>query len=181
MPSLADYRLRPMQQSDQDPVLAWRNQTHIRAVMFTDDIITPQQHAEWFARTLRRADVDYRILLYRDKPAGLANATNFNPKQKSCYWGFYLGEPDLPKGSGMIMGILMLKHIFKSHDIDTVYSEVFDFNTASLKLHDKLGFVTLADKTRNMLKNNNEHAVLTLTLDRKTWLRNQDQLIETIS
>ncbi len=175
MPELSEYHLRAMQARDKDTVLYWRNQPHVRACMFNDGIISSQQHEKWFRNTLARKDVDYRILEHREKAVGLANATRFSADGKSCHWGFYLGVRPLPKGSGSIMAQLMLHHLFDSYDFDTIFGEVLAFNIASLKLHEKFGFMVL-DTTRTIDRHGKKETVLQLALKREQWNRRQEKL-----
>ena len=39
--------LRPVEASDQDRILAWRNSTDVRAYMYTDHLISPDEHSRW--------------------------------------------------------------------------------------------------------------------------------------
>lgn len=176
MPDIKDYTLRAMQITDLDIVHHWRNLPHIRACMFNDAIISSQDHANWFKQTLAKNDVDYQILIYQGHPAGLANATDFDSTSKSCHWGFYLGEQDLPKGSGTIMARLMLEYLFKKYDINTIISQVFSFNQASLKLHEKLHFRIQPEHIKTVKKNGRDETVLTLSLDRTRWKRTSAEL-----
>ena len=41
--------LRPLQADDKDQILAWRNSPDVRAYMYTDHVISPDEHARWFA------------------------------------------------------------------------------------------------------------------------------------
>ena len=169
MPDLDDYTIRPVQKSDCDRVLHWRNQDHVREYMFSDGTISAQQHKEWFTRILDSDDSDYQILLFGERPIGLANATRIDQDKHQCHWGFYLGEADAPKGSGSAMARLMLDHLFKHYDIETIIGEVFSFNTASLKLHEKFGFQQLPHTQKTVLKNGAQEPVITLALQRDYW------------
>ena len=41
--------LRPLEAEDRDRILAWRNSPDVRAYMYTDHVIAPDEHAAWFA------------------------------------------------------------------------------------------------------------------------------------
>ena len=169
MPDIDNFKLRPMQNEDMNIILEWRNKAHIRAFMFNDNIIDPKEHEEWFSRTLALENVDYEILEYGNKPVGLANATRIDDNKRSCHWGFYLGESDMPRGTGTIMGTLMIEHIFSHHPVDTIYGEIFEFNTASLKLHEKLGFTKISEPLKKALGNGRQEEVVVFSLCRNDW------------
>ncbi len=172
MPDDTDFSLRPMDVSDLDRVLRWRNRADVKAYMFTDADISVDEHAAWFDRTLHRDDVDYQIVEYQNTPVGLANAIDIDGDE--CHWGFYLGEPDLPKGSGSALARLMLKHIFDTHKVRRIHAEVFEFNIASLKLHEKFGFTRQDSASRTVTKNDRPEKVIALTLDHAIWLQRQN-------
>ncbi|MCG6174530.1 UDP-4-amino-4,6-dideoxy-N-acetyl-beta-L-altrosamine N-acetyltransferase, partial [Anoxybacillus sp. LAT_31] len=50
MSLLESARLEDMNSSHLEMVLSWRNQEHIRSVMFHDQIISLEEHRKWFDR-----------------------------------------------------------------------------------------------------------------------------------
>jgi UDP-4-amino-4,6-dideoxy-N-acetyl-beta-L-altrosamine N-acetyltransferase len=163
------FRLRPLTEQDSQTVHNWRNQAHVKAVMFSDNEISADAHDSWMHDILQRSDVDYQIIEYDNKPLGLANAVQIDAASASCHWGFYLGDTQAPKGCGSMLATLMLQHIFDSHTVNTIYGEVFAFNIASLKLHEKFGFERLDDVTKTVDKNGRQENVITLSLNRERW------------
>ena len=126
----SDFTLRAMRADDIDIVRKWRNLEQVKTYMFTDSDISKEEHKTWFDLTLLSDDSDYQIVEYQNKAVGLANAIKINKVAGNCSWGFYLGDSNYPKGTGTMLALLMLKHIFKTHPIQTIYGEVFEFNTA---------------------------------------------------
>lgn len=49
-------RLRLLEEADLPMTLAWRNQDHIRRWFLNSDVITPEQHAAWYAAYQDRDD-----------------------------------------------------------------------------------------------------------------------------
>lgn len=68
-----DFTLRPMLLGDIDTVLRWRNLEHIRANMYTDQIITPEEHRQWFSDVLSKKMPN--ILFLNTKEIRLDNLT----------------------------------------------------------------------------------------------------------
>ena len=163
------FKLRSLSPDDVDTVRHWRNQDHVKAYMFTDNEISTDEHSRWFTTALQHNDNDYLIVEYYDQPIGLANAVKIDPVTRSCHWGFYLGEASVPKGCGTALASLMLKHIFDTHSVDTIYAEVFEFNIASLKLHKKFGFTENSQLSRIVTKNNKQEKVIAFSLVRDTF------------
>ena len=158
-----------MCEDDKDMLLRWRNQNHIKAYMFSDNDITPEEHRAWMEKMLLDVTSDYQVIEFQNQPIGLANAVDIDLDKKTCHWGFYLGETTTPKGSGSQLASLMIHHIFDTYEIDTIYGEVFEFNTASLKLHDKFGFTIIDENSKTVLKNNKQEKVFVLSLSRDKW------------
>ena len=163
-----DFFLRPMTDKDLDIVHEWRNRDGVRQSMFNPQTIELENHTKWFKKTLSQLDVDYQILEYLGKPIGQANATNIDSVNNSCDWGFYLGEEDAKKGSGTVLGLLMLDYLFNHYQLEKVSTQILEKNLASLGLHKKLGFNDngqIEKELSNKLKTN----VLLMSLDNNTW------------
>lgn len=169
-----DYKLRPMITADMEQVFNWRTKPEIADYMFGNSDFTMEQHERWFQRVLNDDKVDYRILTYTGEAIGLANAVDIDLAERSCFWGFYIGASDAAKGSGTIMGNLMIEHIFNKYDIDCIYGEAFAFNEASLRLHDKLGFKQRPDLFYEELKKGQPERIIVMQLyrDRYTPVKN---------
>ncbi|OPX88181.1 MAG: hypothetical protein A4E53_02127 [Pelotomaculum sp. PtaB.Bin104] len=133
-------KLRPMQEFDLDRVLQWRNSDRIRANMFSDHIISEEEHLQWF-KQLKKEQNAYLVFQFNDRPVGLVYFTDIDRYNNKCFWGFYLGETGLPQGAGLLMGYWGLEFVFNDLKIRKLCSEVFAFNTASIKYHKKLGFI----------------------------------------
>ena len=134
------YRLRPMAETDLRTVLRWRNSARVRAVSFGDHEIAWDEHVAWFARS--QADDSASLLIFERSaiPCGVVNFTGIDRDAGSCEWSFYLGDPELPKGTGTVMGFFALERAFAGLDLDRVVARTFLRNQASVRYHDRLGF-----------------------------------------
>lgn len=164
-----DFVLRPMSFKDMELVLAWRNKQHIRYNMYTDHLISPDEHKKWFQSIFTRSDVEYHIFEYQKKPLGVANVTEIDHRNSKCYWGFYLGENDGPKGVGAVMELFTLTYIFEEIGIRKICCEVFSFNMATIKLHKKFGFHEEGCLHKHILKNGKYEDVVILALFKEDW------------
>ena len=81
------YRIRPVCVNDKDMLLRWRNQNHVKAYMFSDNDITPEEHRAWMGKMLLDVTSDYQIIEFQDQPIGLANAVDIDLDNKTCHWG----------------------------------------------------------------------------------------------
>ncbi|MGE5701489.1 MAG: UDP-4-amino-4,6-dideoxy-N-acetyl-beta-L-altrosamine N-acetyltransferase [Clostridia bacterium] len=166
-----DYLLREMEESDLELVLHWRNSERIRASMYTDKIISWEDHCAWFSRMRENNGIDYRIFEYLGRPIGLVNFTGIDRENRKCHWGFYLGETDVPRGIGTVMGYLGLEYAFESLLLRKICGEAFSFNQASINYHKRLGFREEGLFVKHILKSGNYEDVVSFALFQDEWIK----------
>jgi UDP-4-amino-4,6-dideoxy-N-acetyl-beta-L-altrosamine N-acetyltransferase len=175
-----DYQLRPLQESDLEMVLSWRNSERVRANMYTDHIISLEEHQTWFKKIKDEPTVDYLICEFQNHPIGLVYFTNIDKNNNKCYWGFYLGETATPLGSGGALSFISMEYIFEIVDFRKVCSEVLSFNNKSLKLHKRLSFQEEGCFKKHIYKNLEYQDVICLALFQEDWLQNKNDIAEIV-
>lgn len=91
-------RLRLLDESDLPMTLAWRNQDRVRKWFINSDLITYEQHREWFDN-YRTRDDDFVFIVEetRDllKPIGQVSIYNIDTVERRAEFGrIIIGEPD---------------------------------------------------------------------------------------
>lgn len=180
MPNREDYQLRKLEKSDLEMVLNWRNSERIRSNMYTDHVINLDEHLTWYERIKDDKTCIYLICEYQHKPIGLIYFTEIDKNNSKCYWGFYLGELEIPLGSGSVLGFLSMEYIYEIIAIRKVCSEVLAFNEKSLNLHKKLLFQEEGIFRKHIYKNNEYQDVICLALFKDIWLENKDKLAKIV-
>jgi UDP-2,4-diacetamido-2,4,6-trideoxy-beta-L-altropyranose hydrolase len=71
--------LRRAELSDCYPVWEWKNAPDVRAVSWTTEEIAYDAHRHWFARALRRPDLQLDIVMLDDTPIGSVRLDRFGP------------------------------------------------------------------------------------------------------
>ena len=130
--------IRQAHHEDLGLLFAWRNNSEIRRFMFNQECIALDKHQQWFEAALQQQDSCLLIYEIDNVALGCTNFSNAIAGQVS-EWGFYTA-PDAPKGCGSLMGRLVLDHAFVTLGIDKVCAEVLDYNLASIRMHEKIGF-----------------------------------------
>lgn len=125
---------------DLDKILVWRNQEHIRSVMFNEDIILWDQHVSWYNDLMKSQYKISKIFSVNNVDYGILNINEIDRHSNKCSWGFYLGEKKAPKGTGLLLGYTSLEFIFNELKIRKLCAEVIESNNISCKFHEKLGF-----------------------------------------
>ena len=130
--------IRRMSVVDLERVLGWRNHPSVRAFMYTQHEIAPQEHVRWF----ERASVEARrhLLIYEEEgvPCGFVNFTETNAGRNSA-WGFY-AAPEAPRGAGRRMGRAGLAYGFDHIGFHKISGEALAHNEKSIRFHLTLGF-----------------------------------------
>lgn len=172
------YALRPMTDTDLDRVLAWRNSERVRSCMFSEQLIAPEEHLAWWERAKSSPTSVHLIFEVSGAPQGVVNFTSIDHRDSRCFWGFYIGAEDAPRGTGTIMGILALDYAFRTLGIRKVCAEVIGFNTASLGYHRKLGFAQEGCLTRQVLRGSRYEDVLLFALFAEDWSEARGSLVQ---
>ncbi|MCG7657650.1 UDP-2,4-diacetamido-2,4,6-trideoxy-beta-L-altropyranose hydrolase [Wielerella bovis] len=130
--------IRPAQLADSRLLYTWRNHADIRRFMLHTDEIAWETHEKWYVA--QETNPDYILLIYQENDIPLGSL-NFTRVQNNLWeWGFY-AAPNAPRGTGTKMGRLALAYAFSELAADEVSGHVLPHNVASLRLHEKLGFV----------------------------------------
>jgi len=144
--------------------------------MFSDHIITVDEHLAWFRSINQREDVKCLVFEFECRPVGLMYFTQIDRDNSKCAWGFYLGEETLPKGTGSAMGFLGVEFAFVDLGVRKLSGEVLAFNTASIRFHKRLGFVEEGHFVEHVVKNGKYEDVLSFALFKDHWQRNKSEL-----
>ena len=175
MNNYESYSIRPIESIDKDCILQWRNSDRVRCNMYSDHVISQQEHDAWFARALADTPGSYLIFLYKDKPMGFVSFTNISTANGRCYWAFYLGETDVPRGAGSVMEFFALDYAFLTLKIRKLCCEVFTFNGSVIKLHEKFGFVQEGRFVEHYLKNGKYEDIVCLAKFGATWIDEREK------
>lgn len=138
-PTFERCSLRPLAAENLSMVLEWRNHPDIRGSMLQQHEITPAEHAAWFERV--SGDPTRKLLVgwERGSPIGFVHLTNATSGGVSD-WGFY-AAPGAPRGSGTKLCASALDLAFRELALHKVCGQALGFNKASVRVHEKLGFV----------------------------------------
>ncbi len=175
--SRGDFKLRPVEEADLERLLGWRNLPEIRSFMYTDHVISMEEHRTWFARLSADATRLTWIFERDGKPLGVVNVTDIE-RSGTCRWGFYIGDSSAPKGSGLAMGFVALKMLFEERGMRKVSGEVIAFNESSLGFHKRLGFVEEGRLRQHVLRNGRHEDVILFSMLNEEWKRHKAALEE---
>ena len=142
MTSPAHVCLRPATADDSARMLNWRNQPDVAQWMYSDHVISAEEHEVFMARVLKDPDRRYWIIELDGAPVGLANLADISQTNRKAFWAFYLADPATRgKGVGAFVEVFVLDFAFRELGLQKLCCEVLIENEAVWKTHESFGFV----------------------------------------
>lgn len=144
-------RLRLLEERDLPMTLAWRNQDHIRKWFLHSDVITPEQHWNWF-RSYAQRDDDFVFVIEETvdlrKPVGQISLYNIDWNRKLAEYGRVLiGEPDAAgRGLAKEATEVLLGYAFGPLGLQEVHLKVYSNNAPAVAIYRSCGFRDVAEE-----------------------------------
>lgn len=135
----ASLSARRMCEYDLECVLAWRNHPDVRRFMLTQHEIELSEHRAWFDRVSK--DEKYALLVIEENKQAVGCVIFTGAQTKATAdWSFYTAPSSRP-GTGKRICAAGLDFAFKELGVHKVAGQVLDFNIASIRVHQHLGFI----------------------------------------
>lgn len=131
--------LREMTEDDLPMVLSWRNRESVRNNMYTNHVISEEEHQRWWDSQSANPKTRLLVAVLGDTEVGVVTFTNYTGKNGLATWAFYAGD-SAAKGVGSMMEVAALKYAFSELAIRKLECQVLDFNMPVVNLHLKHGF-----------------------------------------
>ncbi|MCC5464037.1 UDP-4-amino-4,6-dideoxy-N-acetyl-beta-L-altrosamine N-acetyltransferase [Pelosinus baikalensis] len=175
----ADFSLRKITENDLKGVLKWRNSDHIRNNMFSDHMITLEEHYKWFNK-IKEDNCNLHLIFEKQSVSvGMTYFTDFDISNQVCSWGFYLGEKSLPRGMGTVLGFLSLEYSFEILGIEKLCGEVLGFNIPSIRLFQRLGFKESSVR-QHVYKSHSYQDVVLFEMLKEEWKQHKRRIFSEI-
>jgi UDP-4-amino-4,6-dideoxy-N-acetyl-beta-L-altrosamine N-acetyltransferase len=166
----AEVTLRAVADADSDRLLAWRNAPQVAAYMYADHVITPDEHARWFAGIPGDARRAYWIIAVDGTPAGLANFYDIDRTHGRAAWAYYIADPGARgRGVGSYVEYWMIEQAFGPMGLRKLWCEVLAANEPVLRLHRTFGFTEEARLRGHVVKGGQPLDVVGLGLLADEW------------
>lgn len=138
--------LRDVARDDLEMVRNWRNDPATREFMLSQEIITPEQQQAWFDRLQSDTSQRHWLILYRDRPIGVAYIKTINEgetlEQPTLVEpGLYIADLDY-RGNILAFAptLLMNDYCFDGLRAHQLQATVMAGNEAALRYNEKLGY-----------------------------------------
>lgn len=164
-------RARLMVKDDLESMLSWRNHPEVKRFMLTQHEITPDEHWAWFEESSKDQSKALLVIEEHGIPIGTVHFTGVK-ENGTAEWSFH-SAPHSPKGTGYKICTSALQFAFRNLSVNKVSSRVLAFNTASLKLHHRLGFKDEGILREHQLVGNEHIDIYCLGILMGEWLEQQ--------
>jgi UDP-2,4-diacetamido-2,4,6-trideoxy-beta-L-altropyranose hydrolase len=145
-------------------VLNWRNSDEIRLNMFTNHVISMEEHSQFIEKLKDDHNNFYWLVREGSTPIGVVSAQKIDTTAESCFLGIY----SMSRGAGT----RILRHFFNlwfsSLNMKTVLCEVLEDNINALEFYKRNGFIK-TDNARLIDRNGNKKKVLEMIVDKHTY------------
>lgn len=161
--------------ADQEKLRDLRNEPEVRKAMYTDHIISVEEHNAWLSASTNNSRVkNHLVYLRRDggeerELAGFVAMIRIDALNKNCHWAFYLSKKFQHRGIGFCLEFKFLDMMFLIEDMEKVNCEVIDGNNSVVRMHAKFGFEQEGFLKDYVVKDGARVGVHVLGLTRARW------------
>jgi len=136
--------------------------------MLSQHEITLTEHRAWFDRVSRDKTCALLVIEECFRPLGCVIFSGVE-KNATADWSFY-SAPGSPAGNGTRICATALDFAFSELQIHKVGGQVLDFNHASIRIHQRLGFTQEGNLREHSLINGTHHNLFCFGVLSSEWL-----------
>jgi [ribosomal protein S5]-alanine N-acetyltransferase len=147
--------LRPWHPDDKPSLIrhannrnVWRNLTH----MFPHPYTHTDADAWVSVANQPSSSLHYAIVLESEAVGGIGAIAGEGISQRTAQFGYWLGEAHWHKGIATAAARAMIGHLGSTHAFSRLEAPVFEWNTRSMRVLEKVGFVREGVLTRSVFK-----------------------------
>lgn len=161
-----------------DKVREIRNEVSVRRNMYTDHLISKEEHADWLTSLIGREDRQFFAVKQGDDVIGGVGLSAINMKHKRADWAYFLTGAVRGAGIGPALEFSMIDFAFEIFDLCKLNCEVIAWNSPVVKLHKRFGFVEEGTRRHHVWRNGAPHDVVLLGLTDDEWRKSRAMLTE---
>ncbi|MCM1251740.1 MAG: GNAT family N-acetyltransferase [Clostridium sp.] len=146
--------LRPMEISDTDNIVAWRNNPRVRHNFIYQGLFTVEGHLNWIKTQVEPGHVAQFIICEKetDRAVGSVYFRDIDRERKCAEYGIFIGEDDaVGKSYGTQAARLALSYAFLDMQLAFVFLRVFADNTGARTSYERAGFQLVTNKKEEII------------------------------
>ena len=172
MPS--NVTLRPMNESDTDMVVGWRNNPAVRQNFILQNTLTREDHLAWYHNRVETGEVAQFIIMVQDgsvgQPVGSVYLRDIDAVHRHAEFGIFIGE-DAARGHGVgsQAARLILDYAFETLKLHKVFLRVLASNHSAVKSYEKAGFRQEGLFREHVFLNGKANDLIFMAILRQEW------------
>lgn len=152
-----------------------RNQESVRQLMFTDHVVSLDEHFAWIDKLEKEKRQIVFVVLLNEQVLGVVSINSLDLSHKKSDWAFYLD--DNSRGFlGAVLEFFIINYAFDVLGLEKLNCEVIETNPSVVKMHLKFGFLEEGFRRSNIVKNEKRIGVYLLGLTKADWYVKRDML-----
>ena len=168
--------------ADKASLREWRNDPAVSKWMYTNHVISEDEHSLWFDAMLADSSKVYWKIVADGVAVGSVFLTGFSNQRSSCEWGMYLADVNARgKGVAQAACALSFRYAFNELAVDVVKCEAVAQNENAIGLYESVGFVRTGLQTDAVKRDNEMLSVVTLELTRDSWNMSESNVLQKLS
>lgn len=135
--------LRPVKYEDCEQIRIWRNSRDVYYNMYTWEQITPEMQEKWYRERVYNNEKNkyFMVCIKDERPIGLISLNNIDYNNRRTDFAYYIANPaDRVPLRSVEAERLILNYAFRNLGLNKVCCEVFVYNKAVVRFHEKFGF-----------------------------------------
>jgi UDP-4-amino-4,6-dideoxy-N-acetyl-beta-L-altrosamine N-acetyltransferase len=164
-------------ETQQFELLAIRNQPIIRESSYTQHIIAEDEHRDWLKKIGTDDRFDFFGVIFDQKIVGGAGIQREYTEAREAEWSFYLSEHAHGQGIGLALGVAAMNLFFSQFELERLLGEALSNNVSSLSFHEKLGFIVVGEKKRQLSEGGHEELVQIFAVTADQWINRRRELM----
>lgn len=161
-------------------ILKWRNSPTVREKMYTQRIISLEEHLAWWKGISKKDDVKYFICEFEEMPVGVVSFININLYAGHASWAFYT-DPNANKKTAAWLELLALDYAFSDLGLRKLNCEVLSFNKSVINMHKKYGFKVEGRLIQQFRGTKGYSDIEVLAIFKKDWLESRPRIMNQLN
>lgn len=152
--------LRPIEESDTDNILKWRNSLGVKKYFCIQEDLTREDHLNWYNTKIKTGKVAQFIIIDKEsnQEIGSTYLRDIDYKNKKAEFGIFIGEElARGKGCGLEATILTSNYGFNDLNLNKISLRVFEDNIKAINVYKRAGFEVEGTFKNDIIVNGGEY------------------------
>lgn len=173
---MADITLRPLTLADTSNIVRWRNQPEVYKNLYSQELITEEQHIGYFHKYVETGLVRQYIIVADIEGAPIDIGTVFlkgiDHGSRKAEYGLFIGESCARgKGFACLIASAALNVAFGELGLNRVYLTVFSENAPAIRSYEKAGFKNEGFLRQDFYDGKQYHDIIVMGVLKEEWER----------